>query len=96
MDSKTGCISLVIPCLNEEESLPVCLAAVSKVATRMNEEHGLAVEVILIDDGSTDGTLSVFRRAASRESDTIKVRWVSFSRNFGKEASSRWILPRNR
>ena len=87
MDSKPECISLVIPCLNEEESLPVCLAAVDKVATQMNEEYGLTVEVILIDDGSTGGTLSVFRHAASRESDIIKVRWVSFSRNFGKEAS---------
>ena len=87
MEHAAGCVSLVIPCLNEEESLPTCLDAVRDVATSMNEKYGLTLEVILVDDGSTDGTLDVFRRAQSQESDVLVVRWISFSRNFGKEAS---------
>lgn len=51
----------------------------------MEVEHSLAFEVILVDDGSTDRTLDVMKEQASAH-DPLAIKWISFSRNFGKEA----------
>lgn len=86
-------ISCIVPCKDEEAALPIFLDAMAKVAAEMigdNEEIG-SFEVLLIDDGSTDGTLSVMREAsrqsASADALGMVVRYISFSRNFGKEAA---------
>lgn len=78
-------LSVVVPCFNEEESLPLFLKELSSVAKKMEGEHSLAFEVILVDDGSTDRTLDVMKEQASAH-DSLAIKWVSFSRNFGKEA----------
>ena len=78
-------LSIVVPCYNEEESLPIFMAEVHRVAQSMRE-RGVSFEMVLIDDGSRDGTLAQFRAAERYESDWFHVRWYSFSRNFGKEA----------
>ena len=77
-------ISLVVPSYNEEEALPFFYKEASRVAAQMKASHGATFEFIFIDDGSKDGTLRVAR--ALHDQDP-RVRYVSFSRNFGKEAA---------
>ena len=73
-------ISAIIPCYNEEEALPLFLPELQRVADTMDEPF----EFLFIDDGSTDRTLELLRSFAARDS---RVRYLSFSRNFGKEAA---------
>lgn len=73
-------ISVVVPCYNEEQALPIFYD------TFIRETAGMPVEweFVLVDDGSRDGTLACFR--ALREKDE-RVHYISFSRNFGKESA---------
>ena len=73
-------LSVVVPCFDEADTLERLHARVSAEVTATGEDF----EVIYVDDGSRDDTLSVMRKLA--ESDQ-SVRYVSFSRNFGKEAA---------
>lgn len=59
-------ISVVVPCYNEEESLPIFLEALAVVARGMRERHEVSFEVVLVDDGSTDDTLKVMKRASEQ------------------------------
>ena len=74
-------ISILVPCYNEEASLPVFYEELSKVMTDPNL-NGYEWEILLVNDGSKDDTLNVIRRL--RESDN-RVSYVDLSRNFGKE-----------
>jgi len=74
-------ISVVIPCFNEEESLPILLEALQETEDRIPNAR---LEIIVVDDGSTDGTLAV---AKARAAADPRIRYISFSRNFGKEAA---------
>lgn len=80
-------ISIAVPCYNEEESLPIFMQETYRVAEEMHAKHGVAFEIVLVDDGSKDGTLEQFRSSERFERSWFRVRWYSFSRNFGKEAS---------
>lgn len=73
-------ISLIVPCYNEEEALPIFYTETKKVLEGMECDH----ELIFINDGSKDGTLSILRDLAAKDE---KVTYLSFSRNFGKEAA---------
>jgi glycosyltransferase involved in cell wall biosynthesis len=73
-------ISVVVPLYNEEESLPELVAWIDRVA----KAHSLTYEVIMVDDGSTDGSWDVVERLAKEYS---KVRGISFVRNYGKSAA---------
>ena len=73
-------ISVAVPCYNEEPALEPFYAAVSAVAEQMPE---VAFEFLFIDDGSRDRTLEKMQELAQRDS---RVKYISFSRNFGKEA----------
>ncbi len=77
-------ISLVVPCYNEEAALPLFYAEVCRVAAEMEKSHGAAFEFIFVDDGSADGTLPAIRALRGQDA---RVRYISFSRNFGKEAA---------
>ncbi|MBR2022963.1 MAG: glycosyltransferase family 2 protein [Clostridia bacterium] len=74
-------ISLIIPCYNEEESLPALYTAIQDVAKTMKKYE---FELLFIDDGSKDNTLKMLKEYA--ESDK-RVKYLSFSRNFGKESA---------
>ncbi len=75
-------ISLIVPCYNEQEALPYFLPEVFRVAAEMADKADF--EILFVDDGSRDGTLEVLRRFAKEDS---RVKYLSFSRNFGKEAA---------
>ena len=77
-------ISIVVPCYNEQEVLPLFYTEITKVMQEMMQTYSdLEFELLLIDDGSKDDTLKKFRELAQGDS---RVRYISFSRNFGKEA----------
>lgn len=74
-------ISVVVPCYNEEAVLPLFYQEITRVAGLMPE---YAFEFLFVDDGSKDATLSVVKGLAEQDE---RVKYVSFSRNFGKEAA---------
>ena len=74
-------ISIVVPCYNEMEALPYFYEAIDKVALKMK---GVAFEFLFINDGSKDQTLEVIKDLYRKDK---RVRFISFSRNFGKEAA---------
>ena len=74
-------ISLIVPCYNEEEVLPLFYQEVTRVAGLMGEYD---FEFLFVDDGSRDNTIKVVRELAGKDE---RVKYVSFSRNFGKEAA---------
>ncbi len=73
-------ISIIVPCFNEEESIPLFYDAISEVAAGMKEQE---FEFIFIDDGSKDRTLPILRELHQKDK---RGRYISFSRNCGKEA----------
>lgn len=73
--------TIIVPCYNEEEALPLFYEETEKTVSTMTE---LEFEYLFVDDGSRDRTLEVMRELASKDE---KVHYVSFSRNFGKEAA---------
>lgn len=74
-------ISAIVPCYNEQEALPFFYEEISRVAQLLpNYEF----EFLFVDDGSKDGTMDVIRGLAETDS---RVHFLSFSRNFGKEAA---------
>jgi len=77
-------INIVIPCLNEEKNIPMFYAEVTKVIKDDMELSKLSFEFIFVDDGSDDKTLEVIKELG-KNNDQIK--FISFSRNFGKEAA---------
>lgn len=74
-------ISAIVPCYNEEQALPYLYEELIKVAQQMS---GQDFEFIFVNDGSKDKTLEVIKALRSKDD---RVRYVSFSRNFGKEAA---------
>ena len=77
------CISVVVPCYNEEQALPYFIQEIQTVAAQMAQKQ-VDLEVLLVNDGSRDGTLTLLRQYAKQYQN---VRYLSFSRNFGKEAA---------
>ena len=73
-------LSVVVPCFNEEHALKHLQRALLDVLPGVAEEF----EVLLVDDGSRDGTLAVMRRLCAADP---RFRYLALSRNFGKEAA---------
>ena len=78
--SKNLDISVVVPLYNEAESLPELVRWIDRVA----KANALSYEIIMVDDGSTDGSFDVIERLRS---DFPAIRAVSFMRNYGKSAA---------
>ena len=74
-------ISVVVPCYNEEESLPAFKTRFDEIAARA---QNVSFELLFVDDGSVDQTFSICKRFAAEDS---RVKIISFSKNFGKEAA---------
>ena len=81
-------ITVVVPCYNEEESLPIFYEEMERVRKQdfnnSENEQEIEFEYIFVDDGSKDGTLNEMKQLSQKDS---KARYISFSRNFGKEAA---------
>lgn len=75
-------ISIVIPCYNEESMINLFYKEMSKVIKSSLNEY--SIEYIFIDDGSRDGSLDILK---DLDSKITNVHYISFSRNFGKEAA---------
>ena len=73
-------VSIVVPCYNEEEAIPYFYDEITKVSKQLKE---LEFEYIFVNDGSNDKTLDVLKKYNKKDK---RVKYVSFSRNFGKEA----------
>lgn len=76
---QTNLVSFIVPCFNEKENIAALLTSIKE---EMKQEKYL-YEVVFIDDGSTDGTLDEMERLSF---DEPSVKYISLSRNFGKEA----------
>ena len=74
-------LSVVVSCYNEEEAIPIFYKEINKISKEMNE---LSFEFIFVDDGSKDKTLEILKKLHQKDK---RVRYISFSRNFGKEAA---------
>ncbi|MBQ2987099.1 MAG: glycosyltransferase family 2 protein [Tyzzerella sp.] len=73
-------ISVVVPCYNEQESILLFYEEINKVSEGMEQEF----EFIFVNDGSSDHTLEYMKELSKKDE---RVKYVSFSRNFGKEAA---------
>lgn len=71
-------ISIIVPCYNEEETIEIFLREISKIENEISKRYNESFEYVFVDDGSTDNTLEILKRS--------NVKYISFSRNFGKEA----------
>lgn len=76
-------LSVVVPCYNEEENVPLFYEELSKCHDFFAQEN-LQLEILFIDDGSRDRTVEQVKRLRAKDES---VRLISFSRNFGKEAA---------
>lgn len=74
-------ISVIVPCYNEEESLPLFYPEMAKIMDKMNNQE---FELLFINDGSRDHTLEELKKLSKKDK---RVKFISFSRNFGKEAA---------
>ena len=77
-------LTIIVPCFNEQEVLPLFIEAVTPVRKELIEKHELNTELLFIDDGSGDKTLELLRDFHEKDAS---VRYISFSKNFGKEAA---------
>jgi len=77
-------ISLIVPCYNEEAALPFLYEAISNVRAGLTKDSDRKFEFIFVNDGSADKTADVILGFAAKDPD---VKYVFFSRNFGKEAA---------
>ena len=74
-------VSLIIPCFNEADGLPEFDKEINRMVSDLSDH---CFEIIYVDDGSTDNTLQTIRKFC-KEQEAVK--YISFSRNFGKEAA---------
>lgn len=75
-------ISAIVPCFNEEEAIPIFYNEITRIAEIMKDSSEF--EIIFVDDGSSDRTLEVAKSLSLKDP---RVKYISFSRNFGKEAA---------
>lgn len=80
--NKKDLISIIVPCYNEEESIPLFYEEMCKIMEEMKPM--VDFEIIFVDDGSRDKTLMLSRELSQRDQ---RVKYVSLSRNFGKESA---------
>ncbi len=77
-------LSVIVPCFNEEEALPLFEKEINKIEDTIRKDFDFDMECIYVDDGSSDQTLRILKEYNAKDPAN---RYVSFSRNFGKEAA---------
>lgn len=77
----TKCIDIVVPCFNEQEVISTFYAEIQKIIQSMKDYR---FQLIMVDDGSSDNTFEIIK-SISNSDDSVK--YISFSKNFGKEAA---------
>lgn len=77
-------LSVIVPCYNEEEALPYFYKELTYVFEEIKRQYEINTEVLFVNDGSKDKTLELLHSYAEID---MQVRYISFSRNFGKEAA---------
>lgn len=77
-------ISIIIPCYNEEAVLPLFYKELTRQSDIMRDKFNTDFEYLFVNDGSSDNTLTLIKDLASKDK---RVKYISFSRNFGKEAA---------
>ncbi len=82
--NKQDKITIIVPCYNEEETIPIFIEEMNKIYEMMHKKYNVQMEYLFVDDGSKDNTFEVMQEAAEKHSH---VSYISFSRNFGKEAA---------
>ena len=83
MNTDTKLLSIIIPCYNEEQAIPLFYQETMKQEFFFREK-GVELEFIFVDDGSKDGTVEAVKELHKQDE---RVHLISFSRNFGKEAA---------
>lgn len=73
-------LSILVPCYNEQDALPIFYKEISRVLSSLDYDY----EIIFVDDGSKDDTLNIIKDISSQNQNVF---YLSFSRNFGKEAA---------
>lgn len=73
-------ISIIVPCYNEEQAIPFFYEEIDKISKKMKTNF----EFIFVNDGSKDKTISIVKEYAKKDK---RVKYINFSRNFGKEAA---------
>lgn len=73
-------ISIIVPCFNEQEALPIFYSTIKPILEKLPLDH----ELVFVDDGSKDNTAKLLKEYAEKDE---KVKYVIFSRNFGKESA---------
>ncbi len=73
-------ISIIVPCFNEQEALPIFYETIIPYLNRLNTDY----EILFIDDGSKDNTPNIIKDIATNDKN---IKYIIFSRNFGKEAA---------
>ena len=76
-------ISIVVPCYNEEESIELFYKEIEKTRKEFGKKK-VKLEIIFVDDGSSDRTLEIMKELSKKRK---YIKYISFSRNFGKEAA---------
>lgn len=74
-------LTCIVPCYNEEQVIPLFYNEIEKVKSNMSN---IDFELLFIDDGSVDNTLEIIKELSINNK---QVKYISFSRNFGKEAA---------
>ena len=72
-------ISVIVPCYNEQEAIPIFYNEISKTADSLRQKA--EIQILFVNDGSKDASLAEMKKLAEQDS---RVKYVSFSRNFGK------------
>ncbi|MEG0664684.1 MAG: glycosyltransferase, partial [Clostridia bacterium] len=75
-------LSIIVPCYNEQEAIPIFYNEINKIYEKMKNE--IKFEVIFINDGSKDNTLKELKKLAQIDK---MIKYISFSKNFGKESA---------
>lgn len=77
-------LSLIVPCFNEQEALPIFYKETVKILHQLQDSLHCDYELLLVNDGSRDRTLSIMKELAAQDDHVV---YLSFSRNFGKESA---------